>query len=381
MKAGHFIPYGKQWIIQEDINEVVKVLKTDWITQGPKIIEFEETIAKYCNVAYGVALSSGTAALQAAYVAAGLKEGDEIITTPLTFAATANMAIMCGARPVFADINEDTLTIDPKEIEKRVTKRTRAIAPVDFGGHPCEYREILTLAKKYRLTVIADAAHALGSLYNGEKVGSLADMTILSFHPVKTITTAEGGMVLTNNKRYYEILRAFRHHQIKKVPEKGPWYYEVQRPGYNFRITDMQCALGLSQFKRLGGFIKRRREIVSIYNKAFQEEALITIKEKSYATSAWHLYVIQLEEEKLKTKRREIFEALQKAGIGVQVHYIPLHIQPFYKKTFGYKKGDFPKAEYYYERAITLPLFPKMTDNEVKRVIKTVKTILAQYSK
>jgi len=377
-----YIPYGHQWIDKDDIKEVVRVLKSDWITQGPKVEEFEKAVAKYCGAKYAVAVSSGTAALQAAYVSAGVGKGDEVITTPLTFAATTNCLIHCGAKPVFADIQEDTLNIDPKEIEKKMTKKTRVIAPVDFGGHPCDYDEIRKIAKKHKLLIIEDAAHALGSEYKGKKIGSFADMTILSFHPVKAITTGEGGMILTNRKDFYEKLKIFRHHGIVKKPEKGGWYYEIENPGYNYRLTDFQCALGLSQLKKINEFIKRRREIVVKYNQAFKNvKEIITPKERNYVKSAWHIYVVQLRLEKLKTDRKEIFERLRGEGIGVQVHYIPLHLQPFYKKKFCYKPGDFPIAEKYYQRAITLPLFPKMTDKKVNKVIKVVKETINFYKK
>ncbi len=370
------IPYGHQWIDQKDVKAVVKTLGSEWLTQGPKIEEFEKAIARYCKTRYGVAFSSGTAALHAAYAAAGIGLGDEVITTPLTFVATANTVIFCGAKPVFVDIEEDTLNIDPKLIEKAITKKTKVIAPVDFAGHPCDYEAIFKIAKKHKLLVIEDASHAIGSEYKGKKIGSFGDMTILSFHPVKTITTGEGGMVLTNNKEFYENLKTFRHHQITKKPKKGGWYYEIRKPGYNYRITDFQCALGLSQLAKIGKFIKRRRDIVKEYNKAFRGiEGIIIPKEKDYAKSAWHLYIIQL----TRVDRKKIFSDLRKNGIGVTVHYLPLNLQPFYQKEFGYKVGDFPVAEKYYKRAITLPLFPKMASRDVKYVIKTVKALMKKY--
>jgi len=377
-----FIPYGHQWIDNSDVRAVIKVLKGDWITQGPKIKEFENAVAKYCGVKYAVAVSSGTAALHAAYAVAGIKAGDEVITTPLSFAATSNAIIYCGGVPVFVDIQEDTLNINPKEIEKKITKKTKAITPVDFAGQPCDYDEILKIAKKYKLLIIEDAAHALGSEYKGKRIGSFADMTILSFHPVKTITTGEGGMVLTNNKDFYDKLKIFRHHGMIKKPENGGWYYEIEKPGYNYRLTDFQCALGLSQLKKIDKFIKIRREIVGKYNKAFRNiEEIIIPTERNYAKSAWHIYVIQLRLEKLRADRKKIFEALRKENLGVQVHYIPVHLQPFYRKKFGYKIRNFPVAERYYQRAITLPLFPKMTDKEVEGVIQAVKKIINHYQK
>jgi len=373
-----YIPYGHQWIDDDDINEVVKVLKSEKITQGFKVEEFEKAIADYCGAKYAVAVCSGTAALQAAYIAAGIKPGDEVITTPLTFAATSNALVFLGANPVFADIEECSLNIDPKEIRKKITNQTKAIAVVDFGGHPCDYEEILEITKENNLLVIEDACHALGAEYKGKKIGGLADMTVLSFHPVKHITTGEGGMVLTNNKDFYEKLKRIRHHGIIKKPEKGKWYYEIENPGYNYRLTDFQCALGISQLKKIDKFIKRRKEIVTKYSGAFKNiKEIILPKEKDYVKSAWHIYPVQLE----KLDRKKIFEQLRKQGIGVQVHYMPLHLHPFYRKRFGYKKGDFPKAEKYYKKAITLPLFPKMTDEEVKKVIKTVKKIINFYRK
>lgn len=376
------IPYGHQWIDNRDIKEVIKVLKSDWITQGSKIEEFENRISKYCKAKYAVTVSSGTAALYSAYKVAGIGFGDEVITTPLTFAATTNCLIHLGGKPVFVDIQEDTLNIDPKKIEKKITKNTKAIVPVDFAGHPCDYDEIRRIAKKHKLFIIEDAAHALGSEYKGRKIGSFADLTILSFHPVKAISTGEGGAVLTNKKDFYEKLKIFRNHGIVKKPKKGGWYYEIENPGLNLRITDFQCALGLNQLKKIDKFIKRRREIAAKYNKAFKnvEEIILPVERKD-VKSAWHIYIIQLRLDKLKVGRREIFETFKKEGLGVQVHYLPLHLQPFYRKKFGYKKGDFPVAERYYQRAITLPLFPKMKNEEINKVIKTVKKIINFYKK
>ena len=378
----YLIPYGHQWIDDRDVKAAVKVLKSNWLTQGPDIEEFEKAVAKYCKTKYAVAVSSGTAALHAAYVVGGIGLGDEVITTPLTFAATANAVVHCGGKPVFADIQEDTLNINPKEIKKKITKKTKAIVPVDFAGHPCNLDEIKTIARKHNLLVIEDAAHALGSEYKKKKIGGFSDITIFSFHPVKVITTGEGGMILTNNKEFYKKLKILRHHGVIKKPEKGSWYYEIENPGHNYRLTDFQSALGLSQLKKIDKFIKRRREIVAKYNKAFKEiKEIIIPTERSYVKSAWHIYVIQLCLGKLRVSRRKIFEALQKEGLGVQVHYLPLHLQPFYKKKFSYKKGNFPIAERYYQRAITLPLFPRMTEEEVNRVIKIVKKVINFYKK
>ena len=364
------IPYSHQWIDNKDIKEVVKVLKSDWLTQGPKVEEFEKAIAKYCNAKYGVAFSSGTSALYAAYKTAGIKEGDEVVTTPLTFVATSNMISVLGAKPVFVDVEQDTLNINPELIERSITSRTKAIATVDFAGVSCDYDKILKIAKENKLLLVEDACHALGTEYKGRKLGSFADIAIVTFHPVKHITTGEGGVALTNNKNFYEKLKIVRNHGIIKKPEKGGWYYEVKEPSFNFRITDIQCALGISQLKKIDRFLKRRREIIAKYNKAFKDvKEIILPTEKNYLKTARYIYPIQVK----KQNRKKVFSNLQEQGIGIQIHYMPLHLHPFYKKRFEYKKGDFPIAEEYYERAITIPLFPKMTNREVDYVIKSVK--------
>ncbi len=375
------LPYGHQWIDDEDIASVTSVLRSDWITQGTKVDEFEAKMAEYCGAKYAVAVSSGTAALHAACSVAGISNGDEAITTPITFAATANAIVYCGGKPLFADIREDTLNIDPEEIKKRLSAKTKAILPVDFAGHPADLDEIRTIAKEKGLKVIEDACHALGAEYKGKRIGILADMTVFSFHPVKHITTGEGGMVLTDNKQFYEKLKSFRHHGIVKSDSReGAWYYKIERLGYNLRITDFQCALGITQLEKLNGFIERRREIAARYNQAFGGmKELITPLEKENVIAAYHLYVIQLRTELLKTDRKTVFNALRAENIGVNVHYIPLHLQQFYRREFGYKRGDYPKAERYYERAITLPLFPRMSDEDVKDTIKAVEKVVTYY--
>ncbi len=265
------------------------------------------------------------------------------------------------------------MNINPEEIESKITSKTKAIITVDFAGHPCDYDKIKAIARKNKLLIIEDACHALGAEYKGKKIGSFADMTILSFHPVKHITTGEGGMVLTNNKTFYQKLKVFRNHGIIRKPEKGSWYYEIENPSFNYRITDIQCALGQSQLKKINRFLKRRKDIAAMYNKAFKNiSEIILPKEKDYEKSAWHLYPIQVQE----IDRRKVFEKLHKEGILSQVHYMPLHLQPFYQKKFGYKLGDFPKAEKYYNRAISLPLFPKMTNQDIQRVILAVKKVI-----
>ncbi len=374
-----FIPYGHQSIDEDDIRAVVEALKGDRITQGPRVDEFEKKVADYCGSGYAVAMSSGTAALHAACAVAGVSAGDEAITTPITFAATANAVVYCQGRPVFADIRADNLNIDPEEIRRRLTPRTRAILPVDFAGLPADLEEINDIARQRGLVVIEDACHALGAEYRGRRVGSLCDMTVFSFHPVKHITTGEGGMVLTDSEQYYQKLKVFRHHGIVKPdnPPEGPWYYQIDDLGHNFRITDIQCALGISQMNRLDAFVARRREIAAQYDEAFSsiEEIMTPVREKD-KKAVYHIYVIQLRTGSLKKKRKEIFEALTAENVGVAVHYLPVHLHPFYQKTYGYKKGDFPRAENYYDGALTLPVFPGMTDDEVKYVIGSLKKVI-----
>ncbi|TFB09354.1 UDP-4-amino-4,6-dideoxy-N-acetyl-beta-L-altrosamine transaminase [Candidatus Atribacteria bacterium MT.SAG.1] len=380
------LPYGHQWIDEEDIKTVVEVLRSDWITQGPKVVEFEKEFAKHVGARYAVAVNSGTAALHAACFAANIEKGDEVITSPITFVASANCVIYQGGIPVFADIKEDTLNINPEEIKKKINQKTKALIPVDFTGLPVDLEEIQEIARKYNLIIIEDASHALGATYKGSKIGSISDMTIFSFHPVKHIATGEGGMITTNNKEYYERLILFRTHGITKERDKllnyeGPWYYEMQELGYNYRLTDFQCALGLSQLKKIDRIIQRRREIVQKYNYGFKDMPEIKIPEKNPFDSnpAWHVYMIQLNLERIKVGRREIFEALRAENIGVNVHYIPVHLQPYYQKRFGYHPGDFPKAENYYSRAITLPIFPKMTEKDINDVVKAVKKVINYY--
>lgn len=376
-----FLPYSHQWIDEEDIKSIVEVLRSDWITQGPKIKEFEEAVAKFVGARYAVALSSGTAALHAACFVAGVASRDEVITTPITFAASSNCILYLGGKPVFADIKEDTYNIDPEEIKKKITNKTKAIIPVDFAGQPADLDEIYEIAKEHNLVVIEDASHALGAEYKGKKVGGLSDLTVFSFHPVKHITTGEGGMLVTNNKGFYERLLMFRTHgitknKVKLIKNEGPWYYEMQELGYNYRITDFQCALGLSQLKKIAKFIKRRREIVKRYNEAFKNiEEIIIPYEKPEIKSAWHIYVIRLKLDKLKATRKEIFEALRRENIGVHVHYIPVYYHPYYQKL-GYQKGLCPKAEKYYEEAITLPIFPNMSDKDVEDVINAARKVI-----
>jgi len=371
------IPYGKQTINRDDVKKVSDVFKGNWLTQGPKILEFEKALAKYCQAKYVLAVSSGTSALLLAYMALGIKKGDEVITTPLTFAATSNCLYHLGAVPVFCDINPNTLDINVDLIEKKITKRTKAIVAVDFAGLPCDWDKIKRIAKKHNLFTVSDSAHSLGGAYKGKKVGTLADITCFSFHPVKLITTGEGGAVITNDKKLFERMKLLQHHGVNKIPSKGGWYYEIKEPGFNFRITDIQSALGISQLKRIKQFLLKRKQIVKMYNAAFSDTLeLILPKEPKGYLSAWHLYPLRFN---LKAKKKDVYDFLRKQGIGVQVHYLPLHLHQFYKKEYGYKKGDFVQAEKYYSQAFSLPLYPTLKEKEIKQVILAVKKTVKRF--
>jgi len=374
------LPYGRQSIDEEDVAAVVDVLRSDLVTQGPKVAEFEQAVACYCGAEYAVALSSGTAALHAACLTAGLGPGDEAITCPITFVATANAVVYCGAAPVFADARADTINIDPAAVEAKITSKTKAVLPIDFAGHPADLHVIAEIARRHQLVVIEDASHALGATYVEQRVGALSDMTVFSFHPVKHITTGEGGIVLTNNRDYYQRLKLFREHGIvRHVDSARPWYYEMTRLGYNYRITDFQCALGLSQMRKLDAFLERRRRIAAVYDDAFDGmDCLVRPVELDNCRSAYHIYPVRLSGNLAKVGRATIYQALRAENIGVNVHYLPVHLHPFYKTRFGYKRGDFPVAEHYYDSAITLPLFPGMSDRDVQDVIDAVLKV-AQY--
>ena len=368
-----FIPYGRQSINEQDIEAVVNVLKSDYLTTGPKIAEFERKVADYTGAKYAVAIANGTAALHAACYAAGIGEGDEVITTPITFAASSNCVLYCGGTPVFADINPETYNISPEDIERKITPKTKAIIAVHFTGQPCEMEQIHVIAHKYNLIVIEDGAHALGAEYQGKRVGTLSDMTTFSFHPVKHITTGEGGMILTDNPELYQRLKLFRTHGITREEElltknDGPWYYEQLDLGYNYRITDIQCALGVSQMDRLPEFLEKRKQIAKRYNEAFAANEQIQLPyQKEGCDNAWHLYVIRIK----NGKRKEIFEKLRAVGIGVNVHYIPVYQHPYYR-THGYAEVTCPNAEEYYKECISLPMYPDLKEEEQEYVIEKV---------
>jgi perosamine synthetase len=373
------IPYGKQTIDDEDIKAVVEVLRSDWLTTGPKIEEFERAICSFTTAKKGVAVSNGTAALHTAIAAAGIGPGDEAIVTPMTFAASANCVIYQGGKPVFADVDSGTLLIDPCQVRAKITKATKAIISVDYAGNPCLYDELSEIACENGLLLISDACHALGAEYRHRMVGSLADLTALSFHPVKHITTGEGGMVLTHNDEFETKMRRFRNHGIDRTARQREaeqtWFYEMTELGYNYRLTDIQCALGISQLKKLPLWLERRREIAKIYNEAFRDtDQVHTLKETPGGKHAYHLFVIEIEGK--PGIRNKVFAELRKRGIGANVHYVPVHLHPYYVRTFGTGPGLCPIAEAAYQRILSLPIFGTMADEEVLEVIGAVKESL-----
>jgi perosamine synthetase len=380
------LPYGRQSLDDEDIQAAIEVLKSDWLTTGPKVGEFEEQFAAWVGTKRAVSFSSGTAALHASAFAAGLKSGDEAITSPMTFCATANCVLYQGATPVFADVSADTLNLDPQEVAKKINARTKAIIAVDYAGHPADLAALCELAAQHGLVLIEDACHALGAEHLGERVGGIADMTVFSFHPVKHLTTGEGGMVTTNDVKLAETLRRFRNHGINSDARQrqagGQWFYEMVLLGFNYRLTDIGCALGISQLKKLEANLARRRAIAARYIRAFRElSALMAPAVREGMDPAWHLYPIRLKLEALSAARGEIFRALRGENMGVNVHYIPVHHHPYYREHFGYKGGEYPVAEDAYERLISLPMFHAMTDQDVNDVIAAVSKVLEAFGR
>lgn len=378
------IGYGHQYIDESDIKAVVDVLKSDYLTQGPSVTKFEQEICRITGAKYCVSVSNATAGLHIAVAALELGDNAEGITTPNTFLASSNCMVYNHVKPVFADINPVTYNIDPIEIEKHITDKTKLLIPVHFAGLPCEMEKISAIAKKYNLRVIEDAAHAIGSQYaDGSYVGNCkySDMTIFSFHPVKTITTGEGGAVTTNDEKLYQKLLMLRSHGTTKdsnllTKNPGSWYYEMQALGFNYRMTDMQAALGYSQLQKLNFFKKRRREIVAKYNNAFAGmKFLKTPTEPENVSSCFHLYAVQIDFTALGKTRTQVMQEFREKGIGTQVHYIPVPAQPFYKETYGYKDGDYPIAEKYYEQELSLPLYPGMSDDDVDYIISKTKEL------
>ena len=380
------LPYGHQSIGEEDIQAVVNVLRSEWLTTGPKVAEFEEAFAAWVGAKHAVSFSSGTSALHGAAFAAGLKSGDEVITTPMTFAATANCILYLGATPIFADVSADTLNLDPYQVAERITPCTRAVLPIDYAGHPADMGAIQELAARHGLIVIEDASHALGAEYRGRRTSGIADMTVFSFHPVKHLATGEGGMVTTDRADAAETLRRFRNHGIssdaRQRQSNGQWHYEMVLLGFNYRLTDIACALGLSQLHKLAANLARRRDIAARYASGFRDLAEIELPGmRPDVNPAWHLYFIRLNLQKLTGGRDQVFRALRAENIGVNVHYIPVHLHPYYRDRFGYRGGEFPIAELAYERLISLPMFHGMSDQDVEDVIQAVFKVVAHYRK
>ena len=379
--------YGHQYLDEKDVQAVVEVLHSDYLTCGPKITELEQKLCELTGAKYAVVCSNDTAALHIACMAAGVSAGDEVITTPITFLASANCALYCEAKPVFADIDEETYNIDPKEIEKALTPKTKAVVAVDYTGQVVDLDAIMETCHKQNVVVIEDAAHSIGTLYKGRPVGSIADMTTFSFHPVKTVTAGEGGAVLTDNEEYYKKLLLYRSHgmtrdqaQMTKESEGG-WYYQMIDLGYNYRMTDMQAALLISQLEKLPMFSKRRKEIVARYNEAFSQIPELTVQQELEGSDTTrHLYILRIKPEKLSIDRREFFDALAAENIMCNVHYIPIYLQPYYQEM-GYPKGLCPKAEKLYSEMMSLPLYYAMTDQDVEDVITAVQKIVAYYKK
>lgn len=381
------LSYGHQYIDDADIQAVVDVLKSDYLTTGPKVHEAEKKLCKITGAKYAVLIANGTAALHAACFAADIEPGDEVITTPMTFAASANCILYCGGKPVFADINPETYNIDPDSVERCVTDKTKAVVAVDFTGQAVELKRLRGICDKYNLILIEDAAHSLGTKYDGQSVGSIADMTEFSFHPVKTCTAGEGGAIMTNDDKLYKKLLLFRTHGITRNPDwmdqetEGSWYYQQIVLGYNYRMTDIQAALLSSQLDKLDIFAARRKELVKRYNKAFSKIPQITVQaEIMESDTVRHLYILQFNLEMLKGTRKDYFDALQAEGVGVNVHYIPTYKFPYYQKL-GYKMGTCPNSERLYERIISIPLYYGLTNEQQDKVIEAVRKVIDYYKK
>lgn len=379
------LPYGRQAIDADDIAAVTEVLQSGWLTTGPKVAEFEEALAACCGTSHAVAVSNGTAALHAAMYAVGVGPGDEVIVPTMTFAATANGAAYRGAAPVFADVDPATLLIDPASVEAKLTQRTKAIIAVDYAGQPCDYAALRAIAESRGVVLLDDACHALGGRdADGRAVGSLGELNTFSFHPVKPITTGEGGAITTDSAAHAAAMRTFRNHGIttdfRQREQTGGWFYEMVDLGQNYRLSDLQCALGITQLAKLPGWVARRQQIARRYDEAFAGvDAMTTLTTRPGVEHAYHLFMIQLKLDALRVDRAAVFKALRAEGIGVNVHYIPVHLHPFYRERFGTGAGDCLVAEAAYERLITLPVYPTMTDDDADDVIRAVSKVLAAY--
>jgi len=366
-----------QSISERDIQGVVEVLQSDWLTTGPKVGEFEHAFADFVGAKEAVAVSNGTAALHAAMFALDIQPGDEVLAPAITFAATANCVVYQGGTPVFIDVDAETLLIDPALLEGKITSKTRAIIAVDYAGQPCDYDVLRTIAEKHNLSLVADACHALGGKYKDRAVGTLADLSTFSLHPVKNLTTGEGGVITTNDAKLAEKMRRFRNHGInsdhRQRQVQGTWYYEMTNLGYNYRLTDFQCALGMSQLQRLPEWIARRQEIAAKYYSAFAEISHVEpLGISDNVSHAYHLFVVQLKLDQLETNRDEVFNTLRAKGLPVNVHYIPVHLHPFYRKRFGTGPGLCPVAEAAYEKILSLPIHPNLSDENIDEVVETI---------
>jgi len=378
------LPYGRQQVDKTDVEAIVQVLRGDWLTTGPTVVEFEQVFAEVVGVNEAVAVSNGTAALHAAMYALNIGPGDEVIVPTMTFAASANCVVFQGGTPIFADVDVETLLLNPTQIEAKITPRTKAIIAVDYAGQPCDYDSLRSIAQQHGLALVDDACHALGGSYHNRPVGSLADLSTFSLHPVKPITTGEGGVITTADSELARRMRLFRNHGIssdhRQREAEGSWFYEMVALGYNYRLSDIQCALGLSQLQKLPQWLARRQEIARCYDAAFADMPAITpLKQRENVEHAYHLYVIRLDLEQLKVNRAVVFKALRAEGIGVNVHYIPVHLHPFYRQRFGTGPGNCPIAEAAYEQVITLPLFPAMSNQDVDDVIAACHKVIAAY--
>ncbi len=371
------IPYGRHWIEQDDIDAVVEVLRGDWLTTGPKVGEFERAFAEFTGAKEAVAISNGTAALHASMNALGIGPGDEVIVPTMTFAASANCVVYQGGTPVFADVLENTLLIDPTAVENKITPRTKAIVAVDYAGQPCDYEKLRAIATRHKLALVSDSCHSVGGAYKNQKAGTFSELNCFSLHPVKHITTGEGGFITTNDSDLAVKMRRFRNHGIatdhRQREQQGTWYYEMLDVGYNYRLTDFQCALGLRQLAKLSGWILRRQEIARHYDTAFKGNPNIRpLAVNPDLSHAYHLYVVRVP----ANKRAQLFQDLRTRGIGVNVHYVPVHLHPFYQNKFATKRGLCPVAESAYEQILSIPMFPKMTHENVDTVIQTLRELV-----
>lgn len=381
LQGYRFLPYARHWVDTQDIEAVLEVLSSDWLTTGPMVGRFEEAVAAFVGAREAVAVSSGTAALHAAMYALGIGPGDEVIVPPMTFAATANCVVFQGGTPVFADVNPETLLLDPEQVRAKITPRTKAVIAVDYAGHPCDYDALRQVCDQHGLALVADACHALGATFKGRKVGTLADLTVFSFHPAKHITTGEGGMIVTDDAAMARRMRIFRNHGITidhhQRATRGTWYYEMVDLGYNYRITDFQCALGISQLRKLPAWLARRRELARQYDEALAAIPGVTpLKVRPEVSHAYHLYVVRLEREYLRVERADVFKALRERGIGVNVHYIPVHLHPFYREKFDTSPGLCSVAEAAYEEILSLPIFPRMIEDDVNTVVRCLVEVI-----